>query len=276
MTASLALVPTPCRGLAADHPQFHRLAGDPERLFYCYVPPHCRADAIPLVLVHGISRNAAELVCRFSAFARQLGVPLIAPFFPASTYGMYQQARDRKRGIHADQALLDILEFVGRECALDVSRCDIFGFSGGAQFAHRFAFLHPQRIRRCVAVSAGWYTMPDAEVRWPYGLAGAPDGRIDRDAIRRIAFHVVVGRRDTLDDAALRRSRKLDRQQGENRLARARSWFRAMKDWGGNPANSLTILPRTRHNFASAHRRGLIPLTFELLGYPAAIPGEEQ
>jgi pimeloyl-ACP methyl ester carboxylesterase len=276
VTASLALVPTPSGGPAAEHPQFYRLEGDPDRLFYCFLPAHRRADATPLILVHGISRNAAELVCRFAGAARRHGVPLIAPLFPAASYGMYQQARDRKRGADADRALLDILDFGGRRFSLDVERCDIFGFSGGAQFAHRFALLHPRRIRSCVAVSAGWYTMPDAEVRWPYGLANAPDGGIDREAVRQIPFHVVVGRRDTMDDAALRKSRRLDRQQGENRLSRARSWARAMSEWGANPAGSLTILPRTRHNFASAHRRGLIPLTFELLGYPAATSGEEQ
>lgn len=276
MTASLALVPGPCRKVAADHPQFYRLAGDPERLFYCYVPADCRPDAVPLVLVHGISRNAAELSLRFAVVARHLRVPLVAPFFAASTYGMYQQVRDRKRGIHADLALLDILAFVGQHFSLDVDHFDIFGFSGGAQFAHRFAFLHPQRIRHCVAVSAGWYTMPDAEARWPYGLDDAPGGTIDQGAVRRVVFHVLVGRRDTLDDAALRRSRKLDQQQGENRLSRARRWFRAMQKWGGNPESSLTILPRTRHNFASAHRRGLIAMTFELLGYSAASSGEQQ
>lgn len=274
-TAMLTVVPAN-RGVEFfDNPQFFRLPGEPEPMFYGIVPSTFSGQQTPLVLVHGISRNAIELLCRFAPAARILGIPLIAPYFPSASYGQYQQVRSRKRSPQSDLTLLEILDFVSTRFGVPTDRIDIFGFSGGAQFAHRFTFLHPGRVRTCIPVSAGWYTMPDPATRWPYGLARAPEV-LDSEAIRTVTFHVMVGRRDTLDDPALRRSPRLDRSQGTNRLARARSWFRAMQSWGLNAESSFTVLPRTRHSFESAHRRGLVPLVFNLLDYPTTGPGEEK
>lgn len=257
-----------------DHPQFFRVPGHPALMFYCYVPSSLNTARTPLVLVHGISRNSIELVCQFKSAAREHGVPLIAPHFTAASYGMYQQLHDQRRQVQADQALLRMLEIVSKTFDFDSSRFDLFGFSGGAQFAHRLAYLFPDRVRSCVPVSAGWYTMPEAATAWPYGLNSPPSGTIDAESVRKVPFHVIVGRRDTLSDASLRRSRTLDRQQGKNRVTRARNWFEAMQSWQANPANSLTILPKTNHSFGSACQHGLVPLTFKLLGYPAEGSGE--
>jgi len=41
----------------------------------------------------------------------------------------------------------------------------VSGFSGGAQFAHRFAFAHPERVRAVAAHSAGSYDPPPARAR---------------------------------------------------------------------------------------------------------------
>lgn len=273
-TARLSVVPANRGDEFFGNPQFFRLSGEPEPMFYGIVPPTYSGQQTPLVLVHGISRNAIELLCRFAPAARLLGIPLIAPYFPSAGYGQYQQVRSTKRSPQSDLTLLEILDFVSARFGVPTDRIDIFGFSGGAQFAHRFAFLHPGRVRSCIPVSAGWYTMPDPTARWPYGLAGAPE-ELDSEAISKVSFHVMVGRRDTLDDPVLRRSSRIDLRQGTNRLARARNWFDAMKSWSANDESSLTVLPRTRHSFESAHRHGLVPLVFKLLGYPATNSGEQ-
>lgn len=274
-TVRLSVVPANRDGKVFDNPKFFRLPGAPDAMFYAIVPSTYSGQQTPLVLVHGISRNAIELLCRFAPAARLLGIPLIAPYFPTASYDQYQQVRSRKSGPQSDLTLLAILDYVSVQFGVPADRIDIFGFSGGAQFAHRFTFLHPEKVRTCIPVSAGWYTMPDPAKRWPYGLAGAPEA-LSSAAIRAVTFHVMVGRRDSLDDAALRRSPGLDRSQGTNRLARARNWFRAMQSWDVNAESSFTVLPRTRHSFESAHRRGLVPLVFNLLDYPATGPGEEK
>lgn len=264
MTAALAVVPR--QDARGPRPQFLRAPGDPEREYYAFVPPSPRVGAEPLVLVHGISRNAAELVLRFSALAVRWGVPLIAPLFRREAFGQYQQGVDSKRGLRSDLALCDILDDAGRRFGLATGQVALFGFSGGAQFAHRFAMIHPRRVRVCVPASAGWYTMPDAALPWPLGLDGMPGVRLDPAALD-VPFHLIVGQRDTCDDDALRRDPMLDRLQGTHRRARARSWHRALAHAGWNPQSSLTVLPRTRHNFSCAHRHGLAETVFRLIGY---------
>lgn len=264
MNAPLTLAHT--RPALPQRPRFVRIEGEPPREYYVLMPEQLRADAEPLVLVHGISRNAAELVVRFAALANECGVPLIAPLFRREDYGQYQQVIDRKLGTRCDEALHDMLEDARERFGLNVDRIALFGFSGGAQFAHRYAMMYPQRVRACVPASAGWYTLPDPELRWPLGLAGMPHGPLD-PAAREVPFHLIVGQRDRHDDDALRRNPRLDRLQGENRYARARTWHRALISAGWSSQSSLTVLPRTRHNFSCAHRNGLIETVFRLFDY---------
>ncbi len=263
---TLALVPIPLT--PAPRPLFLRCSGQPEREYYLLRPAKLCPDAEPLVLIHGISRNAPELVVRFAERANQLGVPLIAPLFRRESFGQYQQVIDPRGGQRSDLALLDILNDVSRRFGIATGRIALFGFSGGAQFAHRFALLHAKRVRACVPVSAGWYTMPDPELAWPLGLAQSPIP-IDRGA-PTIPFHVIVGQRERDDDDALRRNPQLDALQGENRRARARNWHCALRQAGWSRASNLTVLPRTRHNFSCAHRNGLIETVFRLIGHQGA------
>lgn len=264
MTAALALIPQ--HRAIPQRPLFVRAPGLPEREYYVFLPAALKPGAEPLVLVHGISRNAAELVLRFAEQADRTGVPLIAPLFRGEIYGQYQQACDVKRGLRSDLALCDILGDAARRFGLETNRIALFGFSGGAQFAHRFSLMHPHRVRACVPASAGWYTMPDPLLAWPLGLDDMPGGPVD-PAARRVPFHLIIGQRDRHDDPALRRDPELDRIQGTDRRARAKAWHRALHKAGWNPASSLTVLPRTRHNFTCAHRHGLTQTVFRLLGH---------
>jgi len=268
MTAALALVPD--HQPVPPRPRFIRAEGSPEREYYVHIPDGMRAGAEPLVLVHGISRNAAELILRFAEQAERAGVPLIAPLFRREAYGQYQQAVDARRGLRSDLALCDILDDAARRFGLATGRIALFGFSGGAQFAHRFSLIHPHRVRACVPASAGWYTLPDADLAWPLGLAGMPGGALD-PAVGQVPFHLIVGQRDRHDDEALRRDPQIDQLQGADRRARAKAWHRALRRAGWSDASSLTVLPRTRHNFTCAHRHGLTQTVFRLLGHAEAV-----
>ncbi len=240
-----------------------RFGGPPERQYYAYVP-HGSDRRTPLVVVHGISRNAAELVMSFGPLADQLGVPLIAPLFVKNAYGMYQQLADIRSGVRSDLALLDILEDARLRWDLTVDGVALFGFSGGGQFVHRFALLHPERVSVCIPVSSGWYCWPDPGLGWPFGLRDAP-GPIDAERVARVRMHVMVGARDRQDDEALRHGPEIDPLQGRDRVERARRWHAAMQASGMSSDCTLTLLKGARHSFLSAHRRGLVPLVFDRL-----------
>ncbi len=267
----------PLAGVAAPercHPQYVQLSGAPLREYFAFVPPGSEAFA-PLVLVHGISRNAAEMVMRFSAHTGRPMPPLIAPLFRKETFGMYQQLVDRRTGVRADQALFDILDNVQARWRIPTGKFHVFGFSGGGQFAHRLAFLQHRRLLSCVAVSAGWYTWPSDELKWPLGLADAPTAELDSGSLQDLPMHVLVGDRDTRSDEALRRSAVIDAIQGVSRVERAERFCAAMRERRMDSNCTLTVLPGVGHSFDSACKGGVVQRVYELIGASPSCEGSE-
>lgn len=266
MPSDIAHAAGPGQFLPRGRPVFDSFAGDPEREYYVYVPLSAGQNAGIAVLIHGISCNAAEQLLRFAGEAERQGTVLVAPVFERTKYGKYQQVIDRKAGIRADLALLDIVERVARQAGVDARKFNLFGFSGGSQFAHRFVMLHPDRVASCVCASAGWYTFPDEARGYPQGIASHPlvGGCFDAAAIGSVPIHVLVGERDIARDSSVRSSPGLVQRQGETRLERAERWFRAMQQWALHPASTLSLIPKAGHRFgAAAKRRGLSTLVFE-------------
>lgn len=66
------------------------------------------AAAKLLVVVHGISRNAAELATRFASDPRFDAFTICAPLFEKERFGQYQQLRARRGCVSADRALIDL------------------------------------------------------------------------------------------------------------------------------------------------------------------------
>lgn len=252
--------------LHRGRPVYRSIAGDPERSYYIFVPDDADETSNVIVLVHGISNNAIEHIVRFAEQAKRHNAILVAPVFCKQLYGQYQQVVGRKRSVRADLALFDILSSVTSETGAATDKIWLFGFSGGAQFAHRFAFVHPERLASCVCVAAGWYTFPDSASKYPYGLDRHPlaGSNFDPKRIRNVPIHVLVGSRDTLRDESLRASPALDATQGMHRLDRAKKWFAAMQAWGIHPSSSLTVISNAGHSFTNATgRRKLADLVFQ-------------
>lgn len=218
-------------------------------------PAGCGGRAEVLVAVHGISRNAAEILEAFRARAGG-SLTIVAPRFGGRQFPDFQRLGLYGRGLRADLALDAALERCSAVTGADTARFHLFGFSGGAQFAHRYAMLHPHRIRSLHVASAGWYTMPDPDLRWPYGLGAR---RLARPMIRNLALfrrlpkHVYAGGGDTERDEALRKNPVLDRLQGRNRLERAERWA------GAVGAESMTVIEGAGHDFMACCAPGKGP-----------------
>jgi len=210
-----------------------------------------------LVAVHGISRNAAEMAMRFALHPAFAKVTIIAPLFTKEACGQYQQLEARKSGqTRADAALIALLDQLGPELGFAATpRFGLFGFSGGAQMAHRFAMLHPQRVERLCVVSAGWYSLPRTDLAWPFGI-GAGEGDetpLVGPEFLDIPTTVVVGNRDTRVDSTVRQDAVIVEHQGRNRLRRARSYTRALSAYahslGKDSRPHLLTLSSVSHDF---------------------------
>lgn len=221
-----------------------------------YEPPTPGPASRTLVLVHGRRTPAARLLSLFETMARRHGVRLIAPDFSPLEFSGYQRLARRGRAAESLRSLL--------RTALgdDHAPVDLFGFSAGAQFVHRFALVAPGEVRRYVACAAGWYTWLDPELRFPRGVADLPLAPADDRIARFLSIPrlIAVGDRDTGRAASFRTDAWLDQLQGRTRIERALAWaihLRAEAGARGLADLSMTaLLPGVAHSLKQAVRRG--------------------
>ena len=164
----------------------------------------------PLVFLHGISRNADDLLDLFRPEAERSGRIVIVPHFAQSTWPHFQRPC---RAARPDQALLALISHLAAIDPILVGQVDLFGHSGGAQLAHRFAMLYPHKLGRLHLAAAGWYCLPDSSMAHPYGLGvdatpvsltWARRHQLALPAFLRLPVRVYVGTADDQRDDALR------------------------------------------------------------------------
>jgi dienelactone hydrolase len=132
----------------------------------------------------------------------------------------------------------------------------LFGFSRGAQIAHRYALAYPEDVSSVVAYSAGTYTLPMASadidldgnpdtLLFPYGIAdlGTRIGHpVDRVQVRQVRFLIGVGANDNRPGDV---PRQWDRYVGKSRVERAQQFHSVLKKSGSNC--TLKVFPGTGH-----------------------------
>jgi poly(3-hydroxybutyrate) depolymerase len=178
---------------------------DPRFAYCLYVPHDLHRSAMPpalMVAMHGTGRSFVEYRNAFAAFARWHNCIVLAPLFPVGVLG-----DDNRNGfkymaegdIRYDEVLLSIVAEVEGRYGLKFPQFALFGFSGGAHFAHRFLYLHPDRLWAVTVGAAGSVTLPDASRDWWVGIRDleARFGvKFDAQAVARVPVQVVVGAAD--------------------------------------------------------------------------------
>ena len=240
------------------------LADGSKAHYFLYVPRSAGSHPPLFVTVHGISRNAREHATLFAPFAEKYGVVVLAPLFPEPAYHDYQRLVHREESERADQVLDDLIDDAGRLTGAQTDHFYLFGYSGGGQFTHRYAMLHPERIKAYAVGAAGWYTFPDARRSYPRGIKPGkfmPAGlQMQPQRFLAIPATVLVGERDVHPGTALRKTSKVNSQQGSSRFERGRHWVEAMrqaaKDQGVAGSFDFVAIPKCAHSFRRCMQRG--------------------
>lgn len=178
---------------------------DPRFSYTLYVPPvvEDRSVHVDLVVVmHGTGRQFAAYRDAFAEFGRWLNCVILCPLFPANVCG--DDNRDGfkhliEQDIRYDSVLLGMVDEVGKIYGRDFHRFALFGYSGGGQFANRFAYVHPERLWAVSIGAPGSVTLIDEKRDWWVGLNGfaARFGKpFDVEALRRVPVQMVVGQAD--------------------------------------------------------------------------------
>ena len=129
----------------------------------------------------------------------------------------------------------------------------ITGFSAGAQFVHRFMFFKPNaRINKIVASGAGWYTVMNNNISFPYGFKNSPlTNNLIQELLNNSVF-IQVGSLDNDPNAPGLRHNDYADAQGLHRLERGIHFYdRAQLIAQNNSYNSnwsFTIINGIGHN----------------------------
>ena len=230
--------------------------------YLAYIPDNPHPALEPIVFVHGYKRRGKEQLEQLRRISDASRRALLAPCFCARQHPRYQRLGKGRDQLRADTYFNACLEDATRRHGIDTDRFVLTGFSGGAQFGHRYTMAHPQRVTRLIAIAAGWYTFPDAEVPYPHGLATVRKLRatsLNPEAFLRVPTAVLVGARD-LNTVNLRCNPGIDKQQGLTRVERARRWVLAMREATRRYRVKADIryqeVPGIGHSFDHFVRRG--------------------
>ncbi|MFE7706322.1 alpha/beta hydrolase [Streptomyces sp. NPDC057486] len=220
-----------------------------------YVPTGYARQAeepLPLVVVmHGTGRAAEAYRDAFAEFAEQYRCLIVAPLFPAGIGDpgdLHNFKFIEYEGIRFDDILLSILDEVQERYHVAADRFSLFGFSGGGQFAHRFFYLHPDRLTAVSIGAPGRITMLDPQQRWWLGTADFEErfGRsIDLEAMRRVRVQLVVGAQDT-------ETWEINNRGGSN-------WMDGADAIGRTRVERLQALSKNLDELGVANRLDLVP-----------------
>ena len=211
------------------------------------------ADATVLFIMHGLERAPKNYLKPWVALVGKRNVLLLAPefdreLFPGSrSYNLGNlRARAGAANVPADNTYVGIekiFDHVVHRAGLKSPGYHIYGHSAGAQFVHRLVLLLPKaRFASAIAANAGWYSLPNFDQRFPFGLS---DVGVSNDALaaslqRRMV--ILLGENDNDPEHPSLNRRERVMPQGPHRFARGKNFFAQ----GESAATKLKVKLRWR------------------------------
>jgi len=206
-----------------------------------FVPEDAIATTPLVIVMHGWSREAQRYFDDWRVLGAENDFIVVVPHFSVKDFpsswnynlGNVFERQSRKLLPQSEwtfTAIESIFDAVVAKVGGSQTEYTLFGHSAGSQFVHRFLYYMPDaRVKRYLAANAGWYTMPDFDTEYPYGLGGAAISEEQLIAAFQKDVVLMLGRED-LDqtDPDLRNTPEAKRQ-GKNRLARGLTMFDVAK-----------------------------------------------
>ena len=232
---------------------------------YTYRPRACDTTCPMVIVLHGMSRNAADYRDYWELLADHYKVLIVAPQFDKENwkgtegYNLGEIGNgDRQKTVFA------AVEHLFDEMRDGQATYVLFGHSAGGQVAHRMALLFPEnRASVIVAANSGWYTMPDFRQEkvtnpFPFSLVSAPGGANNADVLRKALARklvIMVGENDNDPDADNMSKSDGAMKEGATRVDRAETFIKtattASNDLGVKLNWDLIEVPGVAHNGSS-------------------------
>lgn len=190
---------------------------------------------------HGVNRNADDYRDYWISMANNNQFMVFAPKFSDDDFptgDQYNLANIFDDGDNPSSATFNqkaawtfstidpIFETIKTAVSGTQEKYNAWGHSAGAQFLQRFVlYLPDSKLDVAICSNAGWYTVPESTVNFPYGIKNGqlPNTDLTKAFSKKLIVH--LGQNDTNPNAGLRRNTIVDEQQGTNRLVRGRYYF---------------------------------------------------
>lgn len=249
---------------------------------YYHVPDANLATMPVLFIFHGAGRNAVEYRNAWIEEANNRQIIIIAPKFSSTDFpggdgynlgNVFEDGDNpspdslKPETDWAFSVIEPLFDNVKSKLGNTSGTYNIFGFSAGGQFAHRFMMYKPNaRVDKIVASASGWYTVPDSTVEFPYGIGNCPIENISPSNYFSKDMTIQIGTLDNDPNAtALRRNSIVD-QQGTNRYDRAFYMFNTSKVIAENLGETfnwkIIETPGNDHD-----NRGAVEQAAEIIGF---------
>ncbi len=247
-----------------SHFMFDGWAG-PDLPVWAFVPEGTNHATAPImVLMHGAKRDPRRYLEEWIDEAEQGNFIIVAPEFAKADFpnsrfynrgGLFVEsgAPITNEANWAFSAIEPLFDSVVAQLGSQQTHYTLYGHSAGSQFVHRLMFLKPEaRVKRFLPANAGWYTFPDLDLDYPYGLAGVPvSEEILREALAQDVVLLLGDQDNNTEHSSLNRS-DLAMEQGPHRFARGQRFHEAAqalaseKGWEFNW--TVRIIPGVAHS----------------------------
>ena len=212
-----------------------------------YHIPNGNISTMPILFsFHGDERNANDYRNYWISMANANGFMVFAPEFNNVDYPGGDGYQLGNIFVNGDSPSLTtynptnvwtfsvvdpLFEFIKSTVSGTQQVYDGWGHSGGAQFLQRFRLYLPNsKLNTAICSNAGWYTVPDILINFPYGIR---KGQLSNTSLaipfsKKLIVHLGLNDTDP-NSAGLRHNTTVDNQQGLYRLVRGRYFFDTSK-----------------------------------------------
>ncbi|MEM9055295.1 MAG: alpha/beta hydrolase [Pseudomonadota bacterium] len=212
---------------------------------WAYVPTGVDLTEAPiLIMMHGAQRNPARYLLEWAPHAEENGFVVVAPEFARKDFsgsrrynsGNVFARNDGERTLVEEQewtfsAIEPLFDHTVAALGSQQTGYTLYGHSAGSQFTHRYLYYKPEaRVKRYLAANAGWYTLPDMSVEYPYGLN---NGQVTEEALKAALNKpvlVLLGDQDIQTNSSSLRQTEEAMQQGEHRYNRGVTFMAVGKE----------------------------------------------
>jgi hypothetical protein len=169
---------------------YAEIPSKPIPVHYYYPSNSNKATCKILMVFHGDSRDASYYRDLWINYAEKYQVMVFAPEFSEKDFpggnfyimgNVYKDTNKPKPDELNPESqwtfsyIEPLFSEIKKRTHSTQSKYDIYGHSGGGQFAHRLVLLKSNlSINQIISSNGGWFTVADPEADFPYGLKNAP------------------------------------------------------------------------------------------------------